>query len=88
VSVTENFREAADDVRTPELVTPMRWGLHLATATWIFGTSWMAYGAMRWVGWLAVLAFLGASFAGPFVGAAVARSNARTRGVAVDQTSH
>ena len=80
--MTENFREAADDIRTPDHADAL--GLHLATATWIFGTSWMAYGAMRWVGWLAVLAFLGASFAGPFVGAAIAWSNARTRGVAVE----
>lgn len=55
-----------------ELVTPMRWGVHLATASWIFGASSMASGAIRWVGGLAAVAFVAASFAGPFVGAAAA----------------
>ena len=54
------------------LVTPMRWGVHLATATWIAGASSHAPGAMRWVGWGAALAFVAASFAGPFVGVATA----------------
>ena len=53
-----------------ELVTPMRWGVHLATATWIAGASALAPAAMKWVGWAGALAFVGASFAGPFVGAA------------------
>lgn len=32
-----------------DLVTPMRWGVHLATATWIAGASSRAPGAMKWV---------------------------------------
>src|SRR5581483_11419449 len=47
-----------------ELTTPMRWGVHLATATWISAASWRARGAMRWVGAAAGAAFLGASYAG------------------------
>jgi len=55
-----------------DLVIPMRWGVHIAAATWIFGASSMAPGAARWIGSLAVLAFIAASFAGPFVGSASA----------------
>ena len=55
-----------------ELIVPMRWGVHLSAATWIFGASATAGGAIRIVGWLATLAFVGASFAGPFVGVATA----------------
>lgn len=51
-----------------ELIVPMRWGVHLGAVTWIFGASAEAGGAIRIVGWLATLAFAGASFAGPFVG--------------------
>ena len=55
-----------------DLIVPMRWGVHLAAATWIFGASGAAQGGMRWIGWLAVLAFVGASFMGPFVDRATA----------------
>jgi hypothetical protein len=55
-----------------DLVVPMRWGVHIAAATWIFGASSSARGAERGMGWLAALAFTGASFAGPFVGQAAA----------------
>jgi hypothetical protein len=51
-----------------ELVIPMRWGVHLALATWVFHASASAAGAIRIVGLLAALALFGASFAGPFVG--------------------
>jgi hypothetical protein len=54
----------------PELIIPMRWGVHLAAATWIFGASAAAGGGVRIVGWIATIAFLAASFAGPFVGVA------------------
>lgn len=50
-----------------ENVVAMRWGVHLATASWIFGASLVAAGARKWVGMLTVLGFLFASFAGPFV---------------------
>ena len=53
-----------------ELIIPMRWGVHLAAATWIFGASAAAGGGIRIVGWIATVAFVGASFAGPFVGVA------------------
>src|SRR5436190_20092095 len=56
----------------PELIIPMRFGVHLAAATWIFGASGAAEGAMRWIGWLAVLAFVGSSVMGPFVDRATA----------------
>lgn len=52
-----------------ELIVPMRWGVHLAAATWLFGASAAAGGAIRITGWLAAVAFVAASFAGPFVGA-------------------
>jgi hypothetical protein len=51
-----------------ELIIPMRWGVHLALATWIFHASSAAQGGVRIVGLLASLAIFGASFAGPFVG--------------------
>jgi hypothetical protein len=55
-----------------DLVIPMRWGIHLACATWIVGASGSAAGAMRWVGFLEAVALAGASFIGPFVGQAMA----------------
>ena len=55
-----------------ELVIPMRWGVHLAAATWIFGASWSAAGGLKAVGSLTAVAFVAASFAGPFVGRAAA----------------
>lgn len=55
-----------------DLVIPMRWGVHLAAATWIAGASWSAGGALKGVGTLAAAAFVAASFAGPFVGQATA----------------
>jgi hypothetical protein len=50
-----------------ELIVPMRWGIHLATATWILGASWTQAGAFRWVGVLVTLAMTGITFAGPFI---------------------
>src|SRR4029079_7634451 len=55
-----------------DLVIPMRWGVHIAAATWIFGASASAAGAIRIAGWLAAAAFVAASLAGPFVGQAAA----------------
>ena len=52
-----------------ELVMPMRLGVHLAAATWVFGASVASTGAERIAGLLATIALLAASFAGPFVGA-------------------
>lgn len=50
-----------------ELVVPLRWGIHLATATWIFGASWAQQGAFRWVGLVVVIALTGVTLAGPFI---------------------
>jgi len=55
-----------------DLIVPMRWGVHLAAASWIFGASLDARGAIGWVGTLTATAFVIASFMGPFVGAAKA----------------
>jgi hypothetical protein len=66
-----------------ELIIPMRWGVHLAAATWIFGASAAAGGAMRVVGWIAALAFVAASFAGPFVGMANAGQTLGPAGLAL-----
>lgn len=59
-----------------EIVTPLRMGVHLATATWIFGASMMAHeGAFRWVGFLTVVAMAGVSMIGPFLGNAVTQAS-------------
>ena len=50
-----------------EFVTPLRWGVHLATATWILGASWSQRGAFRWVGVLVTLALSGITLVGPFL---------------------
>jgi hypothetical protein len=50
-----------------ELVVPLRWGVHLATATWILGASWVQRGAFRWVGLLVAVALTGVTLAGPFM---------------------
>jgi hypothetical protein len=55
------FDEGAD------LIIPMRWGIHLATATWILGASWAQRGALRWVGVIVALALTAVSLAGPFI---------------------
>lgn len=49
------------------ILIPMRWGVHLATATWIIGASWEGRGAFRWVGVLTTLTLLTITFAGPFI---------------------
>lgn len=58
-----------------EIVTPLRMGVHLATATWIFGTSISHEGALRWVGFLVVIAMAGVSLIGPFLGDAVVQAS-------------
>lgn len=58
-----------------EIVTPLRMGVHLATATWIFGASMAHVGAFRWVGFLTVLAMAGVSLIGPFLGSAVTQAS-------------
>jgi len=49
---------------------PLRWGVFIALATWIFGASWAQNGAFRWVGLLVAIALVGGSFGGPFAGEA------------------
>jgi hypothetical protein len=49
---------------------PLRWGVHIALATWIFGASWVQSGTFRWIGLLAAIALVGASLGGPFAGEA------------------
>jgi hypothetical protein len=58
-----------------EIVTPLRMGVHLATATWIFGASMTHHGALRWVGFLVVLAMAGVSLFGPFLGNVVEQAS-------------
>jgi len=55
------FGEGAD------LVVPLRWGIHLAMATWILGASGAQWGALRWIGFGVALAVTGVTFAGPFL---------------------
>ena len=50
-----------------DIVEPLRMGVHLATATWIFGVSMGQEGAFRWVGFLIVPASAGVSLIGPFL---------------------
>ena len=49
---------------------PLRWGVFIALATWIFGASWAQNGAFRWVGLLVAIALVGGSVGGPFAGEA------------------
>ncbi|HET9906542.1 MAG TPA: hypothetical protein VFQ23_07870 [Anaerolineales bacterium] len=58
-----------------EIVTPLRMGVHLATATWIFGASMSHTGALRWVGFIVVIAMAGVSLIGPFLGNAVVQAS-------------
>lgn len=58
-----------------DIVPPLRMGVHLATATWIFGASMAHEGAFRWVGFLTVLAMAGVSLVGPFLGNAVTQAS-------------
>lgn len=55
-----------------DLIIPMRFGIHLAAAMWVFGASSAAGGALRGIGFVAALSFVASSFVGPFVGAATA----------------
>ena len=66
-----------------ELIVPMRWGIHLAAATWIFGASIGARGAERAIGSLTALAFVVASLLGPFVGMAQAGKTLGPAGLGV-----
>lgn len=58
-----------------ELISPLRMGVHLATATWIFGASMAQEGAFRWLGFLTVLAMAGVSLVGPFLGNAITQAS-------------
>lgn len=49
-----------------EIIAPLRWGIHLATATWIFGASLTQQGASRWIGFIVALGLAGASLGGAF----------------------
>jgi len=50
-----------------DIVEPLRMGVNIATATWIFGVSMGQEGAFRWVGFLIVPASVGVSLIGPFL---------------------
>jgi hypothetical protein len=54
-----------------EIIAPLRWGIHLATATWIFGASLAQQGASRWIGFIVALGMTGASLGGAFDEAAL-----------------
>lgn len=58
-----------------ELISPLRMGIHLATATWIFGASMSHVGALRWIGFLVVIAMAGVSLIGPFLGDSVVQAS-------------
>lgn len=58
-----------------ELISPLRLGVHLATATWIFGASIAHTGPLRWVGFLVVIAMAGVSLIAPFLGNAVVQAS-------------
>src|SRR3990172_1320637 len=58
-----------------ELILPLRMGVHLATSTWIFGASMAHTGALRWVGFLVVIAMAGVSLIGPFLGNAIVQAS-------------
>lgn len=49
-----------------EIIDPLRWGIHLATATWVFGASLIQQGASRWIGFIVALGMSGASLGGGF----------------------
>ena len=50
-----------------ELIIPMRWGIHLATATWLIGTSLDQKGVFRWFGLIVAFLLISVTFAGPFL---------------------
>ncbi len=50
------------------VVVPLRWGIHVACATWIGGTALQQRGVVRWVGVVAALALLITTFVGPYLG--------------------
>ena len=54
-----------------EIIAPLRWGIHLATATWIFGASLTQQGASRWIGFTVALGMSVASLGGAFDEAAL-----------------
>jgi hypothetical protein len=49
-----------------EIIDPLRWGIHLATATWIFGASLNQQGLSRWIGFIVAFGMTGASLGGAF----------------------
>jgi hypothetical protein len=49
-----------------EIIDPLRWGIHLATATWIFGASLTQQGVSRWIGFIVAFGMTGASLGGAF----------------------
>jgi hypothetical protein len=49
-----------------EIIAPLRWGIHLATATWIFGVSLSQQGVSRWIGLIVAFGMAGASLGGAF----------------------
>ncbi|MEW6083443.1 MAG: hypothetical protein AB1607_02495 [Chloroflexota bacterium] len=49
-----------------EIIDPLRWGIHLATATWIFGASLSQQGISRWIGFIVAFGMTGASLGGAF----------------------
>lgn len=50
-----------------ELITPMRWGIHLATATWLIGVGLSHKGFFRIFSFLVAFLLLTVTFAGPFL---------------------
>jgi hypothetical protein len=49
-----------------EIIDPLRWGIHLATATWVFGASLTQHSFSRWAGFIVALGMSGASLGGGF----------------------
>jgi len=49
-----------------EIINPLRMGIHLAAATWIFGASLTQHGFSRWIGFIVALGMSGASLGGGF----------------------
>ncbi|WP_353813769.1 hypothetical protein [Agromyces sp. SYSU T00266] len=54
-----------------EIIDPLRWGIHLAAATWLLGASWAQHGVSRWIGLLAAFGLAGSSLGGAFTESAL-----------------
>ncbi|MFC9916831.1 hypothetical protein [Agromyces binzhouensis] len=54
-----------------EIINPLRWGIHLAAATWFFGASLRQSGVSQWVGFIVALGMAGASLGGGFTESAL-----------------